>query len=137
MAKKSEKGRRSKAKPAPRKRAPRKAMVSGKSVGVSIYGLAKFFRLVYVEEKAEALDSALMRTNKTVHMNYRTFKRMQDFARSAFDDHGPPGLESAGRVTARSAPASRTIAREFGDCDCKPGDPFCICFDHHRSFADS
>ena len=114
-------GNPAKAKAAPGKSALRKGKKAEvKSIGVSMYGMSKFFKMVHDEGRAKDLDAALKRADKTVQISHSTFKRMQEFVRAE------PKLTE-----------QHTIAAEMSDCNCKHGDPFCICFDHHDSFADS
>lgn len=110
-----------KTKAAPKKSALRKGKAAQvKSIGVSMYGMSKFFKMVHDEGRAKDLDTALKNADKTVRVSHSTFKRMQKFVRAE-----PNLIEQ------------HTIAREMSDCNCQHGDPFCICFDHHNSFADS
>lgn len=114
-------GKSEKAKAAPEKSASHKdKKAEVKSIGVSMYGMSKFFKMVHDEGRAKDLDAALKGTDKTVQVSHRTFKRMQKFVRAE------PKLTE-----------QHTIALEMSDCKCKHGDPFCICFDHHNSFADN
>lgn len=89
------------------------------SVGVNMYGMAKFLKAVHSTGHEPAFNAHLTKkADTTVRLNSDTLDRIKSFIKSK------PDL------------AAHPAAQAMSDCDCDPDDPYCICFGNQSSVAD-
>jgi hypothetical protein len=89
------------------------------SVGVNMYGMAKFLKAVHSTGHEPAFNAHLTKkADTTVRLNSDTLDRIKSFIKSK------PDL------------AAHPAAQAMADCDCDPDDPYCICYGNQSSIAD-